>query len=949
MEMADPSEPRSLDMDVIPASTEPTPEPPSGKARSKSKHGRKAGTASDKLAERTHRALEKQYSRAQRLSAEGGLTLPTSVPPDRGEPQPSTSRLWSPETGYQQVPTRTLGQVGPPVFGENFALPGSSAAPTAASTPPAAGLRLPLEQSVSDQLQMWISQAVCQAMASASHQQAPSVPGPSSSSAPTTAVRPPLDQSDSSGPRLPDQLQKEPDESIYQSASPGSSNRHGIMSCVPVRGETQEHQGLGSQGTRGQNRGISHAFSAPGQTDLMYSNRAVGSATYPGASVVSSPIPKTAYQYVQQTGSGSPSSMVFPWLVDFISRQQRDPVQRTQPPSGDHGHQSLRLGGSPPIPDSSGSVVASRSQTQHKLVGAQSDLSSSSKIPHRSQGPACTDSNRQRGCKGPREPAGGHTVEIPHDRSPSIGHLGRETPALHQSRTHFRGGKSTGRFPQQVDNRSFGVDASSRYLQGDISQIRQSDHGPVCLPGERSASQIPFPVPFSGSRGNGCTSQQVATRPIVCLPPIASTSCSNQEAPGGTSGGDLHRPLLAQETMVRRSGESFIFSSMEDSRQPNKADTGKSTTSRSTMASTDRLALERRALTRESYSAEVIAMIQAARRPATNRLYDHTWKHFGQWCDKKHVSLSQVMIPRVLEYLMEGVNKGLAPNTLRRQLAALSSILSWDSSSSLSRHPAIRAFLKGVSNTRPPVIHRYPSWNLPRVLQALISSPFEPLKMCSLRHLSFKVSFLIAITSARRISELAALLVRKDLCTFHEDRVVLRLDPSFIPKVNTVFHRAQEVILPNFCPHPSHELEQRWHTLDIRRALRCYIKHTKPFRKSETLFVSFQPSSMGQKVSVSTIGRWIRACISSAYVSLTLPVPPHVTAHSTRSAATTAAWATQASIEDICRAATWSSPSPFIRHYRLDKFASAEAAFGRRILQQVVTPSGGPAPTDSHP
>ncbi|XP_039214584.1 uncharacterized protein LOC120315006 [Crotalus tigris] len=590
---------------------------------------------------------------------------------------------------------------------------------------------------------------------------------------------------DSSGPRLPDQLQKEPDESIYPSASPGSSNRHGIVSCVPVRGETQEHQGLGSQGTQGQNRGISHAFSAPGQTDLMYSNRAVGSATYPGASVVSSPIPKTAYQYVQQTGLGSPSSTVFPWLVDFISCQQRDLVQTTQPPSGDHGRQSLWLGGSPPIPDSSGLVVASRSQTQHKLVGAQRDLSSSSKLPHRSQGPAFTDSNRQRGCKGPRESAGGHTVEIPHDRSPSIGHLGREIPALHQSRTHFGGGKSTGRFPQQVDNRSFGMDASSRYLQGDISQIRQSDHGPVCLPGERSVSQIPFPVPFSGSKGNGRASQQVATKPIVCLPPIASTSSSNQEAPGGTSGGDLHCPLLAQETMVRGSGESFIFSFMEDSRQPNKADTGRSTTSRSPMASTDRLALERCTLTRESYSVEVIAMIQAARRPATNRLYDHTWKHFCQWCDKKHVSLSQVTIPRVLEYLMEGINKGLAPNTLCRRLAALSSILSWDSSGSLSRHPAIRAFLKGVSNTRPPVIHRYPSWDLPRVLQALTSSPSEPLKTCSLQHLSFKVSFLIAITSARRISELAA-LVRKDLCTFHEDRVVLRLDPSFIPKVNGI-------------------------------------------------------------------------------------------------------------------------------------------------------------------
>ncbi|XP_039207012.1 uncharacterized protein LOC120311509 [Crotalus tigris] len=342
-------------------------------------------------------------------------------------------------------------------------------------------------------------------------------------------------------------------------------------------------------------------------------------------------------------------------------------------------------------------------------------------------------------------------------------------------------------------------------------------------------------------------------------------------------------------------------------------------------------------------------MIQAARRLSTNHIYNHTWKNFCHWCNRNHVSLSQVTIPKVLEYLLEGVNKGLSPNTICRQLAALSTVFSWDSSESLSRHPTIRSFLKGVTNSNPPVIHRYPSWDLPKVLQALTSSPFEPLRTFSLQYLSLKVSFLIAITSARHISELAALSIRKDLCLFHEDRVILQLDPSFIPKINTMFHRVHEVILPDFGPHLSHDLERQWHSLDVRRALQCYIKRTASFRKSEALFISFQPSSMGQKVLASTIGRWIRVCIAAAYASLALPIPSHVTAHSTRSAATTAACATQASIEDICRAATWSTPSPFIRHYRLDKFASAEAAFGRRILQQVVTPSGSQTPTISHP
>ncbi|KAK9403183.1 ubiquitin carboxyl-terminal hydrolase 7-like [Crotalus adamanteus] len=272
---------------------------------------------------------------------------------------------------------------------------------------------------------------------------------------------------------------------------------------------------------------------------------------------------------------------------------------------------------------------------------------------------------------------------------------------------------------------------------------------------------------------------------------------------------------------------------------------------------------------------------------------------------------------------------GLAPATIRRQVTPLSTLLTCANSVPLAHHPRIRAF-KGACNTGPPVVHKYPSWELPLVLRALTKPPFEPITTTLLQALSHKIAFLVIIMSARRISELAALSTRKDLCIFHWDRVVLRLDPTFVPKANSLFHRAQEVILPNFCPNPSHDLERQWHTLDVRRTLQCYIKRKAPFCQSEALFISFLPASLGQ-VSASTVGRWIRACIAEVYQSSSLPAPSHITAHSTHSAAISAAWATEVSIE-ICRAVTWSSPSPFVRHYRIDCFTSTDASFGWRVL-----------------
>lgn len=51
----------------------------------------------------------------------------------------------------------------------------------------------------------------------------------------------------------------------------------------------------------------------------------------------------------------------------------------------------------------------------------------------------------------------------------------------------------------------------------------------------------------------------------------------------------------------------------------------------------------------------------------------------------------------------------------------------------------------------------------------------------------FKVLFLVTITSPKRIFELEALSVTEEtlykICVFHKDKVVLRLDPTFVLKV----------------------------------------------------------------------------------------------------------------------------------------------------------------------
>ncbi|XP_018425159.1 PREDICTED: nucleolar protein 6 [Nanorana parkeri] len=275
---------------------------------------------------------------------------------------------------------------------------------------------------------------------------------------------------------------------------------------------------------------------------------------------------------------------------------------------------------------------------------------------------------------------------------------------------------------------------------------------------------------------------------------------------------------------------------------------------------------------------------------------------------------------------------GLAVSTLRVQISALSVFFQV----SLARDQLVARFFKALERLRPVVVRSVPQWNLSTVLQVLTAAPFEPLDEVSLRNLTLKTVFLVAITSARRVSELQALSIKEPFLSIFEDRVVLRTDPAFLPKVASRCNRVQEIILPTFCPKPVGSRESGFHCLDVRRCLLQYLKISKEFRRSESLFVLFSGRSKGKQASRSSLARWLRQAIMEAYGVLNVPPPSLVTAHSTRALATSWAERAGATPEQICKAATWSSFSTFAKHYRLDLNTAGDQAFGRKNLPPPI-------------
>lgn len=66
-----------------------------------------------------------------------------------------------------------------------------------------------------------------------------------------------------------------------------------------------------------------------------------------------------------------------------------------------------------------------------------------------------------------------------------------------------------------------------------------------------------------------------------------------------------------------------------------------------------------------------------------------------------------------------------------------------------------------MAKVKPRPVVSFPKWDLSLVLQGLTKAPFEPIEEASLRFLTLKTILLVAVTSARRISELQALSIKE--------------------------------------------------------------------------------------------------------------------------------------------------------------------------------------------
>ena len=279
-------------------------------------------------------------------------------------------------------------------------------------------------------------------------------------------------------------------------------------------------------------------------------------------------------------------------------------------------------------------------------------------------------------------------------------------------------------------------------------------------------------------------------------------------------------------------------------------------------------------------------------------------------------------IPQIAEFLNHLFkDKNLKPVTVAGYRTAVADGLG-ESGHIVSKSIELNRLLASFHRDKPRLNRSTPSWDLCLVLLTLTKPPFEPLGEVSMKMLTYKTVFLLALASGKRRSEIHAWTHSSLSFKRNWSQVTLAPSPVFLAK-NQLASEGPDCIKPVVIPALKPTLDKSLvedRSLCPVRSLRFYLDRTKDLRKGKNLlFVSIKEGHT-KDISRVTISSWIKQTIILAYQNSTETDQKvsQVKAHDVRSMASSLAFKGGVSLDQILQACFWRSHGTFTNFYLKD-------------------------------
>ena len=159
--------------------------------------------------------------------------------------------------------------------------------------------------------------------------------------------------------------------------------------------------------------------------------------------------------------------------------------------------------------------------------------------------------------------------------------------------------------------------------------------------------------------------------------------------------------------------------------------------------------------------------------------YQSKWSVYCSWCRRNGHTVSAPSARKLADffiYLHE--DRKLSISAIRGYRSVLNGIFALRGLD-FSSDPVLAEVIRTCARKVPRAVDRRQPWNVDVVFRFLLSDRFEPLETSSIRDLTVKTLFLVALATARRVSELQSLAAR---VSFLGDDMVLSYLPEFVAK-----------------------------------------------------------------------------------------------------------------------------------------------------------------------
>ena len=470
------------------------------------------------------------------------------------------------------------------------------------------------------------------------------------------------------------------------------------------------------------------------------------------------------------------------------------------------------------------------------------------------QGPDCLDSNGQHNCGFLHQQGRGYEIRL--SLCPPM-----ETSILVSSQGNSPTSKT---YPRSLECGSGQkVVPASAGVQSLVFELGPSTVTPVCNPVQSQAPQVCFSGARSDSLGDRRLKSTMEESGRLRVSPSISAQPSDFQGEGsGLLQNDPNCPGVAQHAVVLGPGPSISSDSLPTAMSEGSSDsTFQQTRSQEPQSSESAcLAPRASAIHEQGFTDEVAARIEAPQRLSTRVVYKSKWAIFVKWCDSHKVDFMLPSVSQIADFLLYLFKeRKLQPSTIEGYRTAIADMVGNDRLN-ISKNENLTRLLDSFHRDKPKGRRGVPSWNLSLVLHQLTKAPFEPMGKASLKYLTFKMVFLLALGSGKRRSEIHAWLYRNIRHQERWSQVSLYPSPSFLSKNQLARDGPSSValvVIPALAPSLDRSLKEDKSLCPVR-ALHYYLDRTKALREGKDLvFVSFR-KSFQKDIVPSTISSWIK-------------------------------------------------------------------------------------------